>query len=359
MWLERRVTQWRTADFLQAARRSRDDVVMGRRARDVLGELAELPHWNAALCASGDRYVPVRNEDASSQAGAHLRDMAPELRAIIRAVALSEDRPARFVELSASVKDVPFPPAWADQWWQVPFSAVAGTVADVLATASVADEYSSALRAATSREDLREILLAHGADPDTNPYELAADNLKRWKATLAVVHDAHSVWLARKGAPPAAPPDAEKDFPQEAYLHRWDDCTVLARSLTLLGDSEFTTACKGCARAEDVQAHLGLTRDDVEKRQQERQNALAEEERKSRTHLVAGGAFEVGKDDLGALFGRLGGTAAYGNGLDIKAGAFTSLTQPEQGQKGGGGGGGKKTSHRRPSPELRELLIRR
>jgi hypothetical protein len=357
-WLAAHVPQWGSVDLLQAARRSRDDVAMGRRAREVLGEAAELPRWNAALRELGERYGAVRNEEAPDQAKAHLLDVTPELRALVRAVAITEGRPARFLELDKVLAGVNFPPGWSDTWWQVPFSAACNALADALAAASVADPFSSPLRTATSVQELRERLRASGIELDVHPFDLAAENLQRLNTALSVIQDVYAAWLASRGVTQTARAlDAEKDFPPSGYLERWDDGGLLARSLALLDDAQFNAACEGCARVEDVQAHLGLARHDVEKRQQQRQSDQAEAARKMRTFQVAGGTFEVGKDDYGALLSRLGGSVSLANAPDLKSDSFTALAVPVPGHKSRGGSGGfGKSSHLRPSAETTELI---
>jgi hypothetical protein len=69
-------------------------------------------------------------------------------------------------------------------------------------------------------------------------------------------------------------PDPQKDFPPSGYIDRWDEGSLLVRSLAPLGDAQFIAACQECARAEDLRVHLGLTLDDIEKRWQQCQNAL-------------------------------------------------------------------------------------
>ena len=357
-WLTANVSQWDSVDLLQAARRSRDDVAMGRRAHEVLGEAAELPRWNAALRELGERYGAVRNEDALDQAKAHLRDIMPELRALIRGIAIAEGRAERFVELDKVLAGVSCPPDWADEWWQVPFSAACSAIADALTAASVADSFCSPLRTATSVQEFRERLLASGIELNVNPFELAAENLNCLYAALAVIQDVHAAWLASRGVTQAARVlDAEKDFPPSGYIDRWDDEALLARSLALLGDARFNAACEGCARVEDVRANLGLTRGDVEKRQQQRQSDQAEAARKKRTFQVAGGSFEVGKDDYGALLSRLVASVSLDNAPDLKSDALTALVEPGQAHNSRGGSGGfSKSSHLRPSAEKREFV---
>jgi hypothetical protein len=358
-WLTQHLPQWACADLLQAARRSRDDVEMGRRTRDALGDVAELPHWNAALRGLGERYGAVRNNEALAQAKAHQQDLTPELRSLCRAVAIAEGRPERFLMLEKVLVDVSFPTDWADTWWQVPCGAVCRLLATSLSEASVAEASCALLATATSAQDLRERLSAAGVAVDARPFEQAADNLERLRAAVAVLHDVHVVWQALRGvAPVPSPPDAAEDFPPSAYLDRWDGGGILAQSLALVADAAFSAACAGCARVQDVQAHLNLTRDEIERRQQQRQSGEAEAARKKRTYQVAGGAFEVGKDEYGSLLSRLKTAISLEHSPDLKGDILTALTPPpapgHRSRSGGGGFG--KSSHLRPSAELREFL---
>src|SRR5205823_2018796 len=91
--------------------------------------------------------------------------------------------------------------------------------------------------------------------------------------------------------------------------------------------------------------------------QKERQSDQAEAARKKRTFQVAGGTFEVGRDDYGALFSCLEASVSIDGAPDLTSDVFTALAQPGQGQKSRGGlGGPGKSSHLRPSAEVREFL---
>jgi hypothetical protein len=357
-WLAAHVLQWGTADLLQAARRSRDDEAMGRKARDALGTIAELPHWNAALASLGDRYCSVRNGDAPEQAKALVTEITPELRAFSRWIAMTEGRPERFLELDKAQTCVSFPAAWADNWWQVPLSAVCNLIADACAATGVAETSLSALRGATTTEQLRSGFRTQGVALDVRPFEVAAENLQRLKATLAVVYDVYLVWYETKGAAqPTHMLDPDKSLHPSSYLDLWDDGMVFRQALAVLRDADFAAACGTCEKAEDLRRHLGLTSDEVEKRRQQRQCDHAEAARKKRTFHVAGQPFEVGKDDYVELFGRLLSGFTGEGSPDVKQDGFTALIAPGLGHKsGGGGGGGKKSSHIRPTPEAREFV---
>lgn len=342
---------------MQAARRARDDEFMGRKAREVLGDVAELPAWNAALLSLGERYREVRNREASEQAQSLLADAKPTLRALAHWIAKSAGRAELFLELEKAHSSLRFPVTWTTTWWQVPLSAVCETVADSFVAAGVAEESVSSLRSVLSLDSLRERLEAQGVLVDVRPFETAAANLLRLKSAMAIVHDVYAIWKGMNQNVAAGPlPDTEKRLPVSAYIDLWDDDTALGHAVSLIADPTFTAACVACHKAEDLPALLGTTKAEVEKRQHQRQVDLAEAARKKRTFEVAGSSFEFGKDDYGGLFERLRTSTSTAVGPDIKQDVFTPLGAPSQNTGGRGGSGSPgKSSHLRPSPETREM----
>ena len=135
------VPRWPTEQLLAAAQDSYDDADMGYRTWRELGDTAELPKWNEALKAVGDGYEQCRNEQVGPQAGRHLDEAAPLLRAFARHVATRDPEVAikdqgalfeRVVHVHEGVVNDPEWPhhvaGWAERFWQVPFEAVLGVL---------------------------------------------------------------------------------------------------------------------------------------------------------------------------------------------------------------------------------------
>ena len=62
---------------------------MGLEAWRALGDVAQLPAWNAVLERLGDEYEPVENKDVGDQASAHMESMRPFLQALSLHIAVA------------------------------------------------------------------------------------------------------------------------------------------------------------------------------------------------------------------------------------------------------------------------------
>ena len=357
-WLPSNILQWPTSELLSAARRSRDDHAMGVAAWHALGEVAQLPAWNAALARLGDRFDVVANNAVERQTAEHIEAATPLLRGLARHVALETDNPSLFHELEAVGRNFEARADWSTQWWEVPFAAVADALHDGYAEFPYAENHLQVLAQATTLEELHDGLHDKGIVADPDPYEIARRNKDGLIETLADLHDLHRLWLELNGiaAAPPTPPDLPAELDPRAYLFSWSHAELLCRSLGIIADSPFAAACDGCASLDEVRDRLCLDRKAVEARRLQRRAQQREAERQRRTFEVAGSPFEFGTASFGELFQRL-------NDLPDPIGprasrdAFTVLTAPlRTDQRGRMGGKGGKTSHLRASPAFRELV---
>ena len=123
-WLANNVSQWEAQKLISAARRSRDDHAMGLEAYRALGDLAQLPAWNAVLDRLGEEYEQVANKDADDQTSAHLEAMRSLLQAVARHIAISVGNPDLFLKIESATGDFTTPDSWSKSWWDIPFGAV-------------------------------------------------------------------------------------------------------------------------------------------------------------------------------------------------------------------------------------------
>ncbi len=357
-WLSSNLAQWPVAEVLSAARQSRDDRAMGEAAWRALGEVAQLPAWNRALAALGERYAGVENRGVQEQVAAHLDAATSLLRAFARHAALEADQPEMFHEVEAVTQSFEVPDDWATRWWDVPLEAVLDALRARYAEV-VGDALVGLLDGARTIANLRDAFHARGIQTEPNPYETASLNKDRLDSMVARLHDIHRAWAELSGADPVTsePPKAPADLGASAYLHRWSDAELVNRALRVLGDAAFLAACDGCATLDEIRDRLGIDPAVVDARRQERLRREREAERQRRTFNVAGAPFEVGAANYGELFEHLCGLAAP-EGPCASEDEFTPLANARAGGGGSGAGGGKggKTSHRRPPAELRELV---
>ena len=357
-WLSSNLLKWPASELLSAARRSRDDHAMGMAAWHALGEIVQLPAWNAALARLGDRFDVVANNAVERQTAEHIEAATPLLRGLARHVALETDNPNLFHELEAVGRNFKVRADWSTRWWEVPFAAVADALHDGYAELACAENHLQVLVQATTLEELHDGLHNKGIAADPDPYEIARRNKDGLIETLADLHDLHRLWVELNGiaAVPPTIPVLPVELDPRAYLFSWSHAELFCRSLGIIADSQFMAACHGCASLDEVRDRLGLDRQVIEARRRQRREQQREAERQRRTFDVAGSPFEFGTASFGELFQRLNDLPDP-IGPRARRDVFTVLTTPPRtDQRGGKGGKGGKTSHLRASPELRELV---
>ena len=247
--------------MLSAARTSRDDHVMGLKAWHALGDIAQLPAWNAALTKLGDRYGAVENHAIDDQTAAHVEGATPLLRGLARHVAIEVHDPNLFHKLEALSQNFEAHDDWRTRWWEVPFTAVIAALHTRYAELPGAARYLEVLEGARTVDDLRMAFLENGIATDPDPYEIARQNKDGLDNMLSDVHDLHRTWVELTASNSVAPepPEPPVDLDLEAYLHPWSEADLLYRAYTLSGNSEFVDASDGCAASMKSVTVWGLT----------------------------------------------------------------------------------------------------
>ena len=356
-WLSSNLQQWSAPDLLLAAQRSRDDRAMGEAAWQALGDVAQLPAWNEALVALGDRYVTVENLRAAEQTQAHLAEAMPLLRGLARYVAVETGNPKLFHEFEAVRQSFESGSDWPTQWWEVPFRAVIEDLYAGYAEILGVEHQIDVLEGVTTIDDLCTAFQTKGIVTDPDPYETADANKRKLEEVIRQVHDLHRAWVELRASDLVAPdPERQVELDPVAYLRPLSDNELLERSLHIVDDPEFVSACGDCASVDEIRERLGLDQKIIDARRQERLRRKMEAERQRRTFEVAGKPFEVGAMSYRELFDHLS-SFADPEGPRANRDKFTPLAEAgSSGGSGRGGGRAGKTSHQRPSADLRELV---
>lgn len=358
-WLSSNLQQWSAPDLLSAAQRSPDDRAMGESAWCTLGDVAQLPAWNKALAALGDRYVTVENHRVDEQTQAHLEEAMPLLRGLARYVAIDTGNPDLFSKIEAESQSFERDNDWSTRWWEVPFGVVIDKLHTKYAEISGAECHLGVLEGVKTVDDLRTAFQTRGIATDHDPYEIAGRNKKWLDEMLLSTHDLHREWVEFNTPNSIAPEPPEPPFELDpvAYLHQWSDAELLERALRIIDDEEFIKVCDGCTSPDDMRKRLELTPENIRARRQERLRRNREQERSRRTFDVAGAPFEVGTESYDDLFERLNNLAEP-EGPNAHKDETTPLAKPSLSGSGSGGGGRRagRISHRRPSDNLRELV---
>ncbi len=355
-WLATNIPQWEARKLISAARRCRDDRAMGLEAWRALGDVAQLPAWNAVLERLGEEYEPVENKDTDDQAIAHLESVEPLLQAFSRHIATKTADPELFPRIEAATSHFTTPDGWSELWWEVPFSAVLDALF-LRWRDAVADFDSEALPAAASVGELRAILVEKRVEIDFDPYETARVNKARFGKVLLEVHDLHRTWVEVQNPEAEVPKlPAVTDIGPEAYLHRWSEAELWRRALAVLEDQRFIAACGDFADPSEVRERLGIDEAAVAAIRRERAEQEKETARKPKKMEIAGASFEIESIDYAELLREHIDGLEEPTGPSARNDEFTRLgTISGHGGTGGGGGAKRKSSHRRPSPE--EALV--
>jgi hypothetical protein len=341
-WLSGRFTEAQeqeasAEDLVADSRRSRDDVEMGRAAFRRLGEIAQLPEWNAALAELGDRYATVANSEAADQAKQHIEEAAPYLQALARYAAIETAKPDLFRRLEAVRENFEAPTDWSTRWWEVPLDAVLAELRNAYADELETDPgLVEALGDASTLEDLRGALVHRGIDLDSDPYSTFRGNESQLSREIGQLHDLYRAWLEISGADPVPPTSDAIDSPQtdsSAYLRDWTEREIFKRALGTVGDADFRRLCECCASADDARLKLDITPQAVERARKKRHVRQRQAERKKRTFEVAGQPFEVGVNGDGSYGDLLTRLRALPEpkGPPAKSNEPTRLVQPGPG----------------------------
>ena len=358
-WLSSTLTQWSAQDVLSAAKRSRDDSEMGMAAWRVLGDVAQLPAWNAVLSSLGDRYIAVTNIRADEQTKAHLDEAMPLLHALARHVAVEANNPNLFLKLENKHQNFEADADWSTRWWEVSFGAVIEKLRVAYTEIIGDDSHIKVLDGAKDIDDLRAAFLRNGIATAPDPYEIASLNKKRLYEMLLSTHDIHREWTEFQTSESVVPmhPQPPPDLDEEAYLHVWSDSELLGRVLQIIDDEDFTKACEGCSSLEAIRRKLELTAENIRARREERLEREQQAKRRRRTFGVAGAPFEVGTESYSDLFERLNGLADP-QGPNVEKDETTPLAEAADRIDGSGESvrKGSRISHLRPSADLLNLV---
>ena len=351
-WLADNVPRWEARELISAARRSRDNHGMGLAAWHALGDVAQLPAWNAVLAQVGDEYEPVENKDVDDQTSAHLEAMRPLLQAFSRHIAMSAGDPVLFPRIEAASGEFAAPDNWSRSWWEVPFFAVLDALFHHW-DGAVAELDSVALPTVASIGELRDALLEKGVDIDFDPYETARVNRERFGKVLSELQDLHRTWM-EVWSPESEVPDPPEpiDPGAQAYLSRWSEAELWRRALAVLGDYQFIAACGDFAEHSELRERLGVDEATVAARRRERSEREQEAARKQKTMEIAGTSFDIETIDYAELLREYIEGLGEPTGPRAKDDEFTPLgTVRRHGGSGGDGGTKRGSLHRRPSPD--------
>ena len=316
---------WSSEDLVAVAREARNDFEMGYSAGRVLGEMACLPKWNAALKRLGRG--TVRNERVGEQARRYLDQAARSLRAFARYVATacpnsastegdheSLDGEAAFfsevtavhesLETTADWRDLCA--KWSDRWWEVPFSAVLGALRAQYERIDGVKPHLDPFETEEAIEGFKSALKAQGVTLDPDPLEVARSNHDRLSAVGRSVWELYQAWLMMKEADWQIQRVPEIDLDASMFLRPWTDDDVLARAKTAVDKQEFLDAVTRCTTVDEMRSELQISSETLERIREKHRHRARKDTAENRTFRIACRDYEVGgPETYNDLFRRL------------------------------------------------------
>ena len=206
------IRDWPAEDLMAAARECYDDIEMGYRAWQALGDASELKEWNAALAALGSKYKQVSNTQAEAQAKRCLYEASRLLRSFARHVATADNRDSiedqgRFFSKLTKVfesleKDPEWPrlcAQWSRDWWEVPFEEVFGVLRAGYEAIPEAKRHLGVFERVTSINEFRSALERRGVALEPDPLEVARGNQYRLDKAVRGVRRLYECVARREG----------------------------------------------------------------------------------------------------------------------------------------------------------------
>lgn len=273
VWLSENAAsaRWPAEELLADARECYDDFEMGFRAWRVLGDDAELPKWNAALSALGDRYEQVGNVQAEAQAKRRLDEAARWQRAFARHVATADagvsivDQGRLFLKVNA----VPerwakglsghLGGAWSREWWRVPVAAVFDELRARHEKIEEAGPHVGVFEGVTSIGGFRSALERLGVALEPDPLEVARGNQRRLDKAVRGVRETYQAWLKKEDSEPASSAsEPEVRLDDSMYLREWPEDDLFERAKLAVADRDFQDAVAGCTDMEAMRRELDI-----------------------------------------------------------------------------------------------------
>lgn len=356
-WLAENLPKWKATEVIAAARRSRDDHAMGIAAWQALGDVAQLPSWNAVLRQLPDDYEPVENQKVNEQTSEHLEGAQALLAALAREIAIENGDPVLFQRIEDATRKFAAPNDWSKRWWEVPFQAVVETLRERYQEIIDASHLET-LSGVASSANLQVAFEGIGIGIEPDPYETARVNRAQLKRALEELYDLYLVWIEVYRPESEAPaPPTDPELGTDGYLVQWSDAELWSHSLATLGDEQFSAACGGLAEPQTLRNRLGLDAKALDEKRRERVEREKEAARRQRIVEIGGVSHEIGMIDYEELFQKYIKNPNQPAGPRASEDEFTPLGSVSS-RSGSHGGGRKKgkSSHRRLSPEEAEVV---
>ena len=274
-WLSKnaRIDEWPTEELLATARECYDDIEMGYRTWQVLGDASELKKWNKALTALGSKYKQVSNTQAEAQAKRCLYEAARSLRVFAKHVATAddsvpiEDQGKLFSKLTRVhenfEKDPEWPrhcARWSKSFWKVPFDAVLGVLRAGYEGIEEAKPHLGIFERVTSINEFRSALERRGVALEPDPLDVARGNQYRLDKAVRGVRRLYDCWLENKGSEPTSSAKVpEVGLDDSMYLRDWPEDDLFERAVRAVDDSSFHDAVTDCTTVGEMRKRLGIT----------------------------------------------------------------------------------------------------
>ena len=284
---------------------------VGYKAWKILGEKAQLHHWNKVLSQLSEPLVS--NDKATTQFQEHMDSCRMIMRSIIRHTMRKHPESRGFKDFEDELLSLECPREYAENYWVVDFPEVMKKVRAFLVEWDTDSDVVVLVEKAASAEELREQLAELGLEPDLDPIEIQGNNHEIFYRVLKGTQKAVLAWCIRENIDEGmwgedngiVDKQLADDFAKAAFVERWDEPTCF-KLIGKLNQSqvhkEFWTALGMSSTVSELRDRLEISDvewADVRSRLVERKQ---KQELQKKTVNVCGADFVNSEENLNKLW---------------------------------------------------------
>ena len=284
---------------------------VGLKLWKILGESAQLHRWNEVLNQAGE--LNVTNDRANEQFQIHLYSGRTILRSLIRWVIRKNQVLEGFMELEAKLSGINCPSRFEKQFWVVEFKHVMKKVLDFINEWRVDPNVINALENSRSIEELRNKFDELGLQPDNDPIEIHANNLKIFSNFLNRIKRVAIAWCIREKVIEGMWGEDNQffesklvdEFAKAAFIDTWNEafCFDAIRKLSQpKAQKELWKAINSVSKVEDLMKHLQISETQMTNAEGQLESRRRQRLIQKKTVSVCGENFVNTRDNYENLF---------------------------------------------------------
>jgi len=296
--------------------------LVGYKVWEIIGGRAQLKQWNEALSQVGES--PITNDQANEQFQAHLGSISTILRSIIRSTMRRHPELGAFNQLDEKLSSIGCPVEYVGNYWSIGFQEVMKKILVVLKRWHAELDVISIVENATSIEELRNDLYELGLEPDLDPVEIHADNLKLFLHIFENVQKISIAWCLRENTDTYIWSLNNNSievllvdyFSKAAFVDIWNEekCFVILRKLSRSSvHNDLWSIIDVVSNVKDLMDRLGISESELIEARGQLEKRKQKSDIQKKTVNVCGEDFINTEGSLGDLWDHIHGTIETNN----------------------------------------------